>query len=268
MRQSLAYIRTSAGDPFRISSFVYAVGLAGLGGVNAVLGSLTPAEPLPHWLAPETGAVAAIALATLLAGLLVAWRPASAAAAGALSAYYLIIVALLMDGWGLLRDYGSYGAYFGFVEGLALGVAALSIYAGRAPISPATAAALGRAGRYAFALCAVFFGGAHFVYAAYTASLVPQWLPPSPLFWAYATGCFQIAAGFALLANILARPAVLLLTTMYALFTPLVHLPLLFSNPAKHFYWTENAMNIALTGAAWVIADALAIAPARRRRRI
>jgi hypothetical protein len=36
-----------------------------------------------------------------------------------------------------------------------------------------------------------------------------------------------------------------------------VHLPLLFAVPTNHFYWSENALNLALTGAAWVVADSL-----------
>jgi hypothetical protein len=44
---------------------------------------------------------------------------------------------------------------------------------------------------------------------------------------------------------------------MYASFTPLVHIPLLLSEPSKHFFWTENVLNIALVGVAWIVADSL-----------
>jgi hypothetical protein len=37
-----------------------------------------------------------------------------------------------------------------------------------------------------------------------------------------------------------------------------VHLPMLLANHATQFVWSENALNIILTGAAWVIADSLA----------
>jgi uncharacterized membrane protein YphA (DoxX/SURF4 family) len=95
--------------------------------------------------------------------------------------------------------------------------------------------------------------------------LVPKWLPPTQEFWTYATGVGHIAAGLALLTGIQARLAAILLTVMFASFTPLVHLPMLLADPANHFNWSENALNLALTGAAWVMADSLArpLRPAR-----
>jgi len=52
--------------------------------------------------------------------------------------------------------------------------------------------------------------------------------------------------------------AAFLLTGMYASFTPLVHVPMLLAHPLSHANWTENAINLALTGAAWVVAESLA----------
>jgi hypothetical protein len=45
---------------------------------------------------------------------------------------------------------------------------------------------------------------------------------------------------------------------MYASFTLLVHGPMLLANPSSHWIMSENAVNIALTGAAWVVAHSLA----------
>jgi len=55
-----------------------------------------------------------------------------------------------------------------------------------------------------------------------------------------------------------ARLAAILLTVMFASFTPLVHVPMLLADPANHWLWNENAVNIALVGAVWVVADSLA----------
>ena len=109
----------------------------------------------------------------------------------------------------------------------------------------------------AFALCVLLFGGAHFVYLDLTTPLVPRWLPPGAQFWAYATGLGQIAAGVAILAGRCSRLAAILLTAMYAAFAFLVHLPMLLADPASRMTWSENALNLALTGAAWVVADSL-----------
>src|SRR5437763_529874 len=77
----------------------------------------------------------------------------------------------------------------------------------------------------AFGACLLVFGTSHFLYAQFTASLVAAWLPPSRLFWAYATGAAQIAAGLAMLTGVKARLAAILLTIMYAAFGLLVHIP-------------------------------------------
>jgi len=45
---------------------------------------------------------------------------------------------------------------------------------------------------------------------------------------------------------------------MFASFTPLVHVPMLLAHPSRYMNWTENALNLALVGVAWVVADSLA----------
>jgi len=52
--------------------------------------------------------------------------------------------------------------------------------------------------------------------------------------------------------------AAILLTAMFASFTLLVHLPMLAADPSRYMNWTENALNLTLVGAAWVVADSLA----------
>src|SRR5207245_3057461 len=95
-------------------------------------------------------------------------------------------------------------------------------------------------------------------YMNLTVPLVPKWLPRTQEFWAYATGIGHIAAGFAILIGVRARLAAILLTAMFAFFTPLVHVPMLLADPASRLNWSENALNLALIGVAWVVADSLA----------
>jgi len=45
---------------------------------------------------------------------------------------------------------------------------------------------------------------------------------------------------------------------MFASFTPLVHVPMLLADRSSHMNWSENALNLALIGVAWVVADSLA----------
>jgi hypothetical protein len=45
---------------------------------------------------------------------------------------------------------------------------------------------------------------------------------------------------------------------MYASFTLLVHGPMLLADSSSRMNWSENALNLALIGVAWVVADSLA----------
>ncbi len=70
-----------------------------------------------------------------------------------------------------------------------------------------------------FGLCALVWGGAHFVYMNLTAPLVPKWLPPSQVFWGYLTGVAFLARRPRHSSRIQARLAAILLTAMLASFT-------------------------------------------------
>ncbi len=194
----------------------------------------------------------------LVAGAAVLWRRTRAWGAAALSVYFALIVVVLMNGRVLLGHYADYGPYESIAIELAIASGALILYAANANIDAALASRLTRVGQVTFGVCALVFGGAHFVYMNLTAPLVPKWLPPSQEFWGYATGLAHMAAGVAIVTGVRARLAAILLTIMFASFTPLVHVPMLLADPANHWLWNENAVNIALVGAVWVVADSLA----------
>jgi uncharacterized membrane protein len=109
-----------------------------------------------------------------------------------------------------------------------------------------------RAARIVFSSCLLLFGLSHFVYADFTATMIPSWLP-SPLFWAYFTGVGHIAAGLSLLTNIAARLATTLLAAMFASFVLLLHLPRVFASPTVHAEWLMLGVATTLTGAAWIV---------------
>jgi uncharacterized membrane protein YphA (DoxX/SURF4 family) len=237
---------------------VYGLGVMALGALCLVWGNFDSGQPVPNYI-PDRTALAYIAGAFMLvAGAAVEWRRTAAWGAAALAVYYAFVVVLLMNGRIVLAHYVEFGAWSGTAEQLAIAAAGLIVYAANADIDSAQAARLTRIGRIAFGICAILFGGAHFFYMNLTVPLIPKWLPPGQVFWAYATGVAHIAAGVAILTGVQARLAAVLLTIMYASFTPLVHVPMLLADPANHFEWTENALNIALTGVAWVVADSLA----------
>jgi uncharacterized membrane protein YphA (DoxX/SURF4 family) len=237
---------------------VYGLGVIALALVCLAWADFDPGQPVPKSFPDRTALAYAVAAFMLVAGAAVEWRRTAAWGAGALAAYYALIVVILMDGRVTLAHYAEYVAYENVAEQLAIAAGALIIYAASARIDAALAARLTRLGQLAFGVCALVFGGAHFVYMNMTAPLVPKWLPPGQAFWAYATGVGHIAAGVAILTGVQARLAAILLTAMYASFTLLVHGPMLLADRSNHWIWSENALNIALTGVAWVVADSLA----------
>jgi uncharacterized membrane protein len=237
---------------------VYGLGVIALAAVALAWGTFDPGQPVPKDFPDRTALAYAAAAFMLVAGAAVEWRRTAAWGAAALAVYYALIVVVLMNGRVALAHYAQFGAYSGAAEQLSIAAGGLIVFAASARLDAALAARLTRLGQVAFGICALLFGGAHFVYMNLTVPLVPRWLPPSQAFWAYATGVAHIAAGLAILTGVQARLAAVLLTIMYASFTPLVHVPMLLADPSSHVNWSENALNIALTGVAWVVADSLA----------
>ena len=237
---------------------VYGLGVMALALVSLAWGDFDLGQPVPKDLPGRTVLAYAAAGFMFIAGAAVSWRRTAAWGAAALAAYYALIVVVVMDGRLLAANFKEFGLYSGAAEQLAIGAGGLIVYAASANIDAALAKRLTRLGQLAFGVCALLFGGAHFVYMNLTAPLVPKWLPPSQLFWGYATGVAHVAAGVAILTGVQARLAAVLLTAMYACFTLLVHGPMLLADPTSREIWSENALNIALIGAAWVVADSLA----------
>ena len=236
---------------------VYGLGVMALGIVCLAWGDFDLGQPVPKDFPDRTVLAYAAASFMLVAGAAVEWRRTAAWGAAALTAYYALVVTVLMNGRLVLAHYAEFGAYSGAAEQLAVAASGLIVYATHAKLDAALATRLTRLGQLVFGVCALLFGGAHFFYMNLTAPMVPKWLPPTQEFWGYATGVGHIAAGVAILTGIQARLAAILLTVMFASFTPLVHAPMLLANPASYMNWTENALNLALTGAAWVVADSL-----------
>src|ERR1700732_1614516 len=200
---------------------VYGLGVMALGMVCLAWGDFDPGQPVPKAF-PDRTALAYVAAAFMLvAGAAVEWRRTAAWGAAALTAYYTLIVVILMNGRLVLAHYAEFGTYSGVSEQLAITAGGLIVYAASAKIDAALAARLTRLGQLAFGVCALLFGGAHFFYMNLTAPMVPKWLPPTQEFWAYATGVGHIAAGVAILTGVQARLAAILLTVMFASFTPL-----------------------------------------------
>lgn len=148
----------------------------------------------------------------------------------------------------------SIGAWYGTTE-------ALTALAAVALLLPLSAVSM-RAARIVFGLTCIFYGWSHFMYADYTAGMVPSWLPGSLVF-AYFTGACHIAAGLGLIAGVLPRLAAILEAVMMSLFGLLVWVPTFliddkpkWATPPQN-QWTEIIVNLVLAAAAWSVALSL-----------
>ena len=202
---------------------VYGLGVMVLGLACLAFGAFDPGQPVPKNFPARTALAYATGAFMVVAAATVEWRRTAAWGAVALTVYYAIFVVILMNGRLLLTDYAVYVTYENIVMQLAIAAGGLIVYATTARIDAALVTRLTRLGRLAFGLCALVFGGAHFVYMRNTALLVPKWLPPGQEFWGYATGVGFVAAGVAILTGVQARLAAILMTAMLASFALLVH---------------------------------------------
>jgi len=249
----------------RIGFHVYGLAAVALGLVGIAWGDFALVwQPVPDTVPGRTTLAYVAGGALLSAGAAMQWPRAAARGAATLTVLYALGV-LLLHAPRVAAHPMNFGTWAGLAEQLALVAGGLVAYAAVAPLGAERAARISKAGWMTLGVCLFSFGLAHFVYVDATAALVPKWLPPNRIFWAYATGIAHWAAGLAILTGIAAPTAAKWLTAMFVGFGILVHAPSLFVDPRSHMNWTANAMNLALIGAAWVIADGISArtAPAK-----
>lgn len=214
-------------------------------------------QPLENLGAASHRAVIAVVFAAALfaAGIATLWRRTAPLGFPTLAVLYFISAL----GWipRIVGTPGLFGVWNGFCEQLALVSAGAVGYSALLPFTSPWKGRVAQIGCLVFAACAVSFAFGHFTAIRETANFVPAWIPPGQRFWAWATGIFHLLAGLAIASGFQAALASRLLTAMMAGFGVLVWAPMLMAEPS-HFNWAGNAINLALTGAAWVIADSKA----------
>ena len=244
---------------------VVSLGVCVYGGAAVVLGLVGLAwgdfaavwQPVPAELPDRVVLAYLTAIVFIASGIGLLWRRSARVSAITLALLYCIFALLWLP--RVIAYPRILGTWNGVFEQLALVAAALTYLAALDEPND-RAAMLRRGARLLFGVCLLSFGATHFDALKQTADLVPKWLPPSPRFWAVATGVFHIAAGLAILTGVRALLAARLFTAMLIVFGVLVWAPRLVANVHVHQVWAGNAINLTLVGAAWLIADSIAAA--------
>lgn len=191
-------------------------------------------------------------IAQIAGGIGIEYPPAARSAAIVLGIVYLLFSLACIP--GILARPGIYAQYGSFFEQFSLLCGAIAVYAAT-KANQAQALAFGRVARIGLGLCAISFTLAQIFYLHLTAGLVPTWIPPNQMFWAILTTVAFALAAIAILIHRRARLAIGLMTLMLALFGILVWIPRLIAHPEAHLNWSEFALTLLMTGAAWTVAD-------------
>lgn len=229
-----------------IATFALAAGLAGLGVLSLIWRDFTLQwEPVPAHF-PHRGALAiASGLVLLAAGLLIVARRTRPWGA-ALAAGFIGLWVVALHAPRALAHPADLTIWLAVAECAAMASGAFLLFRGSGP-------GAGIAVRL-FGLCCLVFGASHFVYAKFTAAMVPHWLP-MPLVLAYATGAVHALTGLALVLRRWVRLAATIEAAMMTSFVLLVHFPRVAASPIRTEI-TLLLVALTLSSAAWMAATA------------
>jgi len=206
-------------------------------------------QPVPAGLGMRRQLAYASAALLIAGGALLLMRGRERPGALLLAAFYAFwVVALHFP--KAIASWQHIGAWNGPAEITYMTMGAVALLAASAGSLRET---LKRVSRILAGASALVFGLAHFNYIDFTATFVPAWIPPSTVFWAWATGAGHFAAGVGLVSGVRARLAATLHAVMMGSFVAFVHIPRVFANPEKHDEWVMLGISSALTGAALLI---------------
>ena len=249
---------------------LFAVASAGMAGLSLAFSDFGPMwRALPAWTPWPVAFVHGLAVIVLASCAGLCFSRTARASAWVIGAYYAIWA--LVSAPQIVPQPLSVGAWYGFCEAMTCLTGAAILYAmlrwpEDGPETPIAVRRAVRAARVLFGLTCIFYGGSHFTYAAYTATLVPAWLP-GRLLLAYATGLAHIFAGLAIVVGVGARLAATLEAGMMSLFGLLVWGPCFWAQPRPSWatppetLWSEFVVTGVVAASAWIVAASLSRQP-------
>jgi uncharacterized membrane protein YphA (DoxX/SURF4 family) len=261
VNQSTIAVNAEAAAPhaltmLKIGWIGLAVSMLGLGLLGLVSGDFALNwQPVPAWVPGRTllAYLTAAVFVALGAGLLVDRYKHSLAVATAVA---FLVWAVLLHGPGVVTNPLSILPWLGFTERLEVAAGALMLAATQVPGTVFARRAM-LVGRIGFGACLPIFGLSHFAYAQFTADMIPAFIP-AHLFFAYLAGAGHIAAGVAILSNVLTRVAAIAFAAMVSGFVVLLHIPRTIADPGNRTEWTMLVIAMTISAAAWCVAGSVA----------
>jgi len=241
--------------PTNLGICVYAAGAIFLGIVGLASGDFAtqwqrvgPSAPFRVPLAYCT------AFIELAAGVALLWRRTARAAALTLTVVYSVFALLWVP--KIIQGHSGFDPTGNFFEEFAIVAAGAVLFARFSPVGSPISRRESLFARLV-GLSAISFGIVHIVDMPGLAAWVPKWIPPSQIFWCYATTIGFFLAAAAILSGIMAPLASRLLTAEIVGFELLVWIPKLLAGPHDHFLWAANAISVAISGATWAVSDSI-----------
>jgi uncharacterized membrane protein len=237
-----------------ISRLAFAASMIGLGVIGLIVGDFANVwQQVPAAMPGYTILAYACAVVSLLGGLGLL-IPRAAPMASRVLLVYLILWLVLIRVTGVIAAPLVEDRWSGLGENSVLVAGALVLFAWLNPQSPIAARSLTVA-RYLFALGVTPVGLSHLVYAHGATAFVPRWLP-FRLQLVVFTGVAHIAAGLAVLFNVVPRLAAYLEAAMITSFTLLTWIPDV-PGGTPVFHWTAFFISFAIGNAALLVAASL-----------
>lgn len=224
-----------------------AVGLCGLGLLSLFYRDFAEVwQPVPaSW--PQRAILAtASGLILLAAGVMTGVRRTRVWGA-LLAAVFIGLWALVLHLPGALAKPLVLGGWQAVAELLAMALGAFLVS------REGKTGALERIAVTAMGVCFVVFGLSHFVYAGFTTSMVPTWLP-ARLQLTYFTGAVHVLAGLAVIFGVRRNWAAAAEAMMMTSFVLLVHIPRVAAHPSDRMESTGLFIAITLSSAVWSLA--------------